>query len=45
MAKRMLKSKHLKTFEKLVGMGVEPMLAAATLEDTLVALRREGVEI
>ncbi len=45
MAKRMLKSRHLKTFEKLVEMGVESMLAAATLEDTLVALRREGVEI
>lgn len=45
MAKRMLKSRNLKTFEKLVGMGVEPMLAASTLEDTLVALRREGVEI
>ncbi len=45
MAKRMIKSRHLKTFEKLVEMGVEPMLAAATLEDTLVALRREGVEI
>ncbi len=45
MAKRMLKSRHLKTFEKLIGMGVEPMLAATTLEDTIVALRREGVEI
>ena len=45
MAKRMLKSRHLALFEKLVEMGVEPMLAAATLEDTLVALRREGVEI
>jgi glutamyl-tRNA(Gln) amidotransferase subunit E len=45
MAKRMLKSRHLKTFEKLVEMGVEPMLAAATLEDTLVALRREGLEL
>ncbi|MCP4647399.1 MAG: Glu-tRNA(Gln) amidotransferase subunit GatE [bacterium] len=45
MAKRMLKSRHLKTFEKLVEVGVEPMLAAATLEDTLVALRRDGVEI
>jgi glutamyl-tRNA(Gln) amidotransferase subunit E len=45
MAKRMLKSRNLKTFEKLVGMGVEPMLAASTLEDTLVALRREGVDI
>lgn len=45
MARRMLKSRNLKLFEKLVGMGVEPMLAAATLEDTLVALRREGVEL
>ena len=45
MAKRMLKSRHNKLFEKLVKMGVEPMLAATTLEDTLVALRREGVEI
>ncbi|MBD3389340.1 Glu-tRNA(Gln) amidotransferase subunit GatE [Candidatus Micrarchaeota archaeon] len=45
MAKRMLKSRHLKTFEKLVEMGVEPMLAATTLEDTLVALRREGREV
>jgi glutamyl-tRNA(Gln) amidotransferase subunit E len=45
MAKRMLKSRNLKTFEKLVEMGVEPMLAASTLEDTLVALRREGVEV
>lgn len=45
MAKRMLKSKHLRLFEKLVEIGVEPMLAATTLEDTLVALRREGVEL
>ncbi len=45
MARRMLKSRNLKLFEKLVAMGVEPMLAAATLEDTLVALRREGVEL
>ncbi|MBD3398002.1 Glu-tRNA(Gln) amidotransferase subunit GatE [Candidatus Micrarchaeota archaeon] len=45
MAKRMLKSKHLKLFEKFVEMGVEPMLAATTLEDTLVALRREGTEL
>lgn len=45
MAKRMLKSRNLGVFEKLIEMGVEPMLAASTLEDTLVALRREGVEI
>ncbi|MFP3949994.1 MAG: Glu-tRNA(Gln) amidotransferase subunit GatE [Candidatus Micrarchaeia archaeon] len=45
MAKRMLKSRHTRTFEKLVEMGVEPMLAATTLEDTLVSLRREGKEI
>ncbi len=45
MAKRMLKSRHSKLFEKLVEMGVEPMLAATTLEDTVVALRRQGIEI
>jgi glutamyl-tRNA(Gln) amidotransferase subunit E len=44
MAGRVLRSRHLHLFEKLVKEGVEPMLAAATLEDTLVSLRREGVE-
>ena len=45
MAKRILKSRHLELFWKLVGMGVEPKLAAGTLEETLVTLRREGKEI
>jgi glutamyl-tRNA(Gln) amidotransferase subunit E len=44
MAGRMLKSRQLHLFEKLVEAGADPMLAAATLEDTLVSLRREGVE-
>ncbi len=44
MASRMLKSRNLHIFERLVESGAEPMLAAATLEDTLVSLRREGIE-
>ncbi len=44
MAGRIIKSRHLHLFEKLTGAGADPMLVAATLEDTLVALRREGVE-
>ncbi|MFH0884568.1 MAG: Glu-tRNA(Gln) amidotransferase subunit GatE [Candidatus Micrarchaeota archaeon] len=44
MAGRMLKSRHLHLFEKLVEAGADPMLAATTLEDTLVSLRREGIE-
>lgn len=45
MAGKMLKSQNLAVFEKITGMGIEPMLAAATVENTLTALRREGVEI
>jgi len=45
MAKRMLKSRNLELFWELVEMGVEPKLAAGTLEETLVTLRREGKEI
>ncbi len=44
MAGRMLKSRHLHLFEKLVEAGTDPMLAATTLEDTVVSLRREGFE-
>lgn len=44
MAERILRSKNLKLFEKLVADGIESMLAASTLEDTLTMLRREGVE-
>ena len=44
MAATMLKSRNLHLFEKLVGMKVEPMLVATTLENTVVSLRREGIE-
>jgi len=43
MADRMLRSKHLKLFQQLVAKGVDPMLAATTIENTLVSLRRDGV--
>ena len=43
MADRMLRSKHLKLFEQLVAKGVDPMLAATTIENTLVSLRRDGI--
>lgn len=45
MAGRMLKSRNLQLFEELVNSGAEPMLAASTLEQTLVELRREGLEL
>lgn len=45
MAGRMLKSRHVKLFEKLVEEGIDPMLVATTMENTLVSLRREGFEI
>jgi glutamyl-tRNA(Gln) amidotransferase subunit E len=47
MADRMLKSRNLPLFERLVGTfpDVEPMLIANTLENTIVSLRREGAEI
>jgi glutamyl-tRNA(Gln) amidotransferase subunit E len=44
MAGRMLRSRNLHMFERLVVQGAEPTLAATTLEDTLVSLRRDGVE-
>lgn len=44
LAATMLKSRNLHVFEKLVELGVEPMLAANTLENTVVALRRDGFE-
>jgi len=45
MADKMLRSRNLGLFERLVEGGAEPMLAASTLENTLVSLRREGAEI
>ncbi len=44
MAGRVLKSRHLHLFEKLAAGGADPMLVATTLEETVVSLRREGVE-
>ncbi|VVB98590.1 Glutamyl-tRNA(Gln) amidotransferase subunit E [uncultured archaeon] len=45
MAERILRSKQLKFFEKLVEEGIEPMLVASTLEDTITMLRRENVTV
>ncbi|MFA5108538.1 MAG: Glu-tRNA(Gln) amidotransferase subunit GatE [Candidatus Micrarchaeia archaeon] len=42
---RMAKSYNLATFQKLVDAGADPKLAALTLEQTLVALRREGANV
>ncbi|MFH0737786.1 MAG: Glu-tRNA(Gln) amidotransferase subunit GatE [Candidatus Micrarchaeota archaeon] len=44
MALRILRSRNLHIFERLIEQGADPMLAATTLEDTLVSLRREGIE-
>lgn len=44
MAAKMLRSRNLHLFEKLVETGTDPVLAATTLENTLVSLRREGIE-
>ncbi len=44
MAQRVLRSRNLHLFEKLAASGAEPMLVATTLEETLVSLRREGIE-
>ena len=45
MAKRMLMSRNLGIFERIVEEGIAPLLAATVLEDTLVALRRENVAV
>ncbi|MBI5046985.1 Glu-tRNA(Gln) amidotransferase subunit GatE [Candidatus Micrarchaeota archaeon] len=39
-----LKSRHLHLFEKLVATGSDPTLVATTIENTIISLRREGVE-
>lgn len=46
-AERMLRSKNLPLFEKLTAKfkKTEPMLIATTLENTLVSMRRDGIEI
>ncbi|HQT44413.1 MAG TPA: Glu-tRNA(Gln) amidotransferase subunit GatE, partial [Candidatus Micrarchaeota archaeon] len=43
LALKIFRSEHLRLFEELVAKGHDPMVAAVTLEDTLVSLRREGV--
>ncbi len=44
LVQKMLHSKRLSFFERLVGKGIEPKMAAITLEDTLTKLRREGCQ-
>lgn len=44
MGEQMVKSRHLGTFERLVANGADAKLAANTLEQSMTALRREGVE-
>lgn len=43
LAEKMLLSRRLPLFEKIVGLGIDPVLAASTLENTLVSLKRDGV--
>ena len=43
LADKMLRSEKMELFKELVKKGVEPTLAAVTLEDTLKTLRREGI--
>ncbi|MDD5022750.1 MAG: Glu-tRNA(Gln) amidotransferase subunit GatE [Candidatus ainarchaeum sp.] len=44
MAGVILKSKNLALFEKFISLGFEPMVVATTLENTLVSIRREGID-
>lgn len=45
LAKKMLKSRYLQLFFKLIENGHDPILIANTLEQVLTELRREGIEI
>ncbi|MDO8339701.1 MAG: Glu-tRNA(Gln) amidotransferase subunit GatE [Candidatus Burarchaeum sp.] len=45
LANKMMRSRHLHFFEKLAKDGTDPVLIATTLEETLVSLRRSGVEV
>jgi len=45
LAEKMLRSEKLERFMALVEKGVDPTLAAVTLEDTLKTIRREGVDV
>ena len=45
LADKMLRSEKMELFKELVGKGIDPTLAAVTLEDTLKTLRREGIDV
>ncbi len=45
LAERMAYSDNLELFEELIMTSAEPTLIAATLEETIVSLRREGVKV
>ncbi|MFA5105423.1 MAG: Glu-tRNA(Gln) amidotransferase subunit GatE [Candidatus Micrarchaeia archaeon] len=45
LAMKIFRSEHLKLFEELVAKGHDPATAAVSLEDTLVTLRREGLDV
>lgn len=45
MAEKMLRSRHLQLFEELVSLENDPVLVANTLENTIVSIRREGIEL
>lgn len=45
LTEQILRSKHLKLFEKLTEEKIEPALIVNTLINTMVMLRREGVEV
>ncbi len=44
MATIMLKSRNLHLFDKLIVMGLDPIIVATTLENSVVSLRREGID-
>jgi len=44
MATKIIKSRHLPIFECLIELGADPMLVATTIENTVISLRREGIE-
>ncbi|MBU0532921.1 Glu-tRNA(Gln) amidotransferase subunit GatE [Candidatus Micrarchaeota archaeon] len=44
MANKIIRSRHLHLFERIVETGADPMLVATTIENTIISLRREGVE-
>jgi len=45
LAQKMMKSRNLHLFERLLETGADPTIIATTLEETLVSLRRAGVEV